>query len=131
MLNDLELKFIQESWDVLATASHGVSVSAGWWTDLATRESLIGKRNVGELLMLIVSEIGEAMEGHRKNRMDDHLPDRKSIEVELADAVIRIGDLSRALGLDVGGAIGEKLNYNAQRADHKIENRLKPDGKKY
>ena len=35
-----------------------------WWHDLATGERL--NRNLGELLMLVVSEIAEAMEGHRK-----------------------------------------------------------------
>lgn len=32
---------------------------------------------------------------------------------------------------DLGGAIAEKLAYNAQRADHKIENRRADGGKKY
>ena len=71
------------------------------------------------------------MEGDRKNLMDDHLPHRKMIEVELADAVIRIGDLAGKLGLDLGGAIDEKLVYNRNRADHKKENRLQEGGKKY
>lgn len=81
--------------------------------------------------MLIVSEIAEAMEGHRKGLMDDKLPHRKMIEVELADAVIRICDLCGALGLDLQGAIEEKLAYNKERPDHKIENRLKPGGKSF
>lgn len=71
------------------------------------------------------------MEGHRKGLMDDKLPHRPMIEVELADAVIRIGDLCGALGLDLGGAISEKLIYNSNRADHKLENRKAEGGKKY
>ena len=39
--------------------------------------------------MLTISEIAEAMEGERKNLMDDHLPHRKMAEVEIADAYIR------------------------------------------
>jgi hypothetical protein len=81
--------------------------------------------------MLIVSEVSEAMEGHRKNLMDDKLPHRPMVEVELADAVIRIFDLAGAKGYDVAGAIVEKLAYNAQRADHKPENRLAEGGKAY
>jgi NTP pyrophosphatase (non-canonical NTP hydrolase) len=81
--------------------------------------------------MLIVSEVAEAMEGHRKDLMDDKLPHRKMIEVELADTMIRIFDLAGAKGYDLGGAINDKMAYNAQRADHKIENRLKPGGKAY
>ena len=80
--------------------------------------------------MLIVSEIAEAKEGHRKGLMDDHLPDRPMIEVELADAMIRIGDLAGALGLDLGGAVIAKMRYNQTRSDHKLANRRKPGGKK-
>ena len=100
-----------------------------WWVDLETGQPL--KRNVGELLMLIVSEVAEAMEGHRKDLMDDHLPHRKMLEVELADAIIRILDLSEGLSLDIGGAVMEKIQYNATRADHQKEARLGPNGKKY
>lgn len=102
--------------------------NANWWIDLKTGKRI--NRNVGELLCLVHSEISEALEGHRKNLMDDHLPDRKMLEVELADAMIRLFDMAGGLGLDIGGALVEKLEYNANRADHKIENRLKKNGKK-
>jgi len=121
----------------LLRQSHGLAVKAGWWTDLHTGDDLrsaIGeqpKRNVPEQLCLIHSEISEAMEGYRKNLMDDHLPDRPMIEVELADAVIRIMDLSGGLGLDIPGAIADKLEYNASRQDHKIENRRAVGGKRF
>lgn len=82
-------------------------------------------------LCLIHSEISEAMEGHRKGLMDDHLTHRSMIEVELADAVIRILDLAGWLGLDIQGALAEKVDYNLNRADHKKENRAKSNGKKY
>lgn len=110
---------------------HGVAAESGWWTDLKTGESLIGKRNVGELLCLVHSEISEAMEGHRKDLQDDKLPHRKMFEVELADTLIRIFDLAGAMKLDLGGAIYEKLRYNINRADHKPENRVAENGKKY
>lgn len=100
-----------------------------WWHDPATGAPL--QRNVGEMLMLVVSEIAEAMEGHRKDLMDDKIPKRKMIEVELADAIIRIFDIAAGLNLDLGGAFVEKMSYNAHRADHKPEARLAPGGKKY
>ena len=120
-----------QSINQLSEAIHGANVKAGWWTSLTDGSSLVGKRNMGELLCLVHSEISEAMEGWRKNLMDDHLPHRKSFEVELADAMIRIFDIAGSEGLDLGGAIMEKLAYNEQRADHKIENRLKSEGKKF
>ena len=122
---------VRKAAQVLVAASHGAAVRAGWWTDLHTGESLIGKRNVGEILMLAVSELAEAMEGHRKNLMDDKLPHRPMMEVELADAIIRITDTAGALGFDLPGAIVEKMAYNATREDHKPENRLKEGGKAY
>lgn len=108
---------------------HQKNVEAGWWHDLETGEKL--ERNKGELLCLIHSEISECMEGVRKDLMDDKLPGRKMEEVELADAVIRILDYAGGYGLDIGGAIVEKLKYNQQRADHKPENRRKENGKKF
>lgn len=157
-----------------------------WWTNLETGERIV--RNKGELLMLVVSEIAEAMEGERKNLMDDHLPHRKMAEVEMADAYIRLLDYaggfdidlpegryespvvenvgeslliitesvldiytgfssneSNAIadaidriqdycdkhGYDLEGAYQEKMAYNAVRADHQREARLKENGKKF
>lgn len=100
-----------------------------WWVDLYTGVPI--ERNVGELLMLTVSELAEAMEGHRKSLRDDKLPARPMFEVELADAVIRIFDIAGGLGLDLAGAFVEKLDYNFRRVDHSREARLAPDGKKY
>ena len=120
----------QHFWHVQKQA-HMASVRRGWWNDTHTGESLIGKRNVPELLCLIHSEISEAMEGYRKDLMDSHLPNRKSIEVELADAVIRIADLGEALGLDIGEALAEKMAYNDRREDHDIKSRQAANGKKF
>lgn len=105
------------------------NVAAGWYTDVTT--GLRRDRNVGELLMLIVSEVSEGMEGHRKNLMDDKLPHRQMLEVEMADACIRIFDLCGYLNLDLGGAIAEKRKFNANRADHKMEARTAPGGKAF
>lgn len=105
------------------------ALDAGWHTDLETGELI--ERNKAEMLMLIVSEVAEAMEGVRKDLKDDHLPERNMEEVELADTVIRIMDYAGRWGLDIGGAIIEKLEYNKNRADHKIENRKLDGGKKF
>lgn len=134
--------------------AHGVASQSGWWLpkgeaktalamlndhdlDIAqeVRDLLLQvatkPRNVGEALALIHSEVSEAMEAARKDLNDDHLTDRKGLEVELGDAVIRIFDLAGGLGLDLGGAIVEKMAYNTKRADHKPENREKDGGKQF
>lgn len=113
----------------LRDACYEASFNSGWHTNLLTGELL--DRNKGEMIALIHSEISEAMEGERKNLMDDHLPHRPMVEVEMADAVIRIMDYCGRWGYDIGGAILEKMIYNATRIDHKIENRVKENGKKF
>lgn len=71
---------------------HADNVKVGWWTDLTSGESLIGKRNVGEMLMLSVTELSEAADGIDL-RPDDKLPHRCMFDVEIADYVIRLLDL--------------------------------------
>lgn len=145
MTNAIELAHIGGTFIVnittgaicLQNACFNAAHASGWWTDLRTGEALNNqageeaKVNIPEKLMLIVSEVAEAMEGHRKNLQDDKLPHRKMLEVELADAVIRIFDLAGGLSLDLSGAIVEKLQYNANREDHKIANRQSENGKKF
>ncbi len=125
----------------LSEIIHGRNVAAGWWTDLKTGEDLRGfkegypeqlayaRRDVLNLLMLVVTEVAEAAEGVRKNLMDDKLPHRTMFEVELADVLIRIFDIAGAHNLDLAGAAYEKLNFNAVRPDHKVENRSAENGK--
>lgn len=88
-------------------------------------------REDGTMIALMHSELSEALEGVRKDLNDDHLPHRKSCEVELADAVIRILDFCGKKGYDIGGAMVEKLIYNSVREDHKLENREKEGGKSF
>lgn len=116
VLNELSKKF------------HAEARAAGWYSDLKSGLSI--ERNAGEQMMLMTTEIAEAFEGVRKNKMDDHLPHRKSVEVELADLLIRVFDFAGYHNLDLAGAAREKAAYNKTREDHKIENRRKPDGKK-
>lgn len=139
------MKDLRKGIEHLVTICHGLSAQAGWWTHHATGldliqvindpkdplQELLGGALVSQKICLSHSELSEAMEGHRKGLMDDKLPHRSALEVELADVLIRVADLAGALDLDIAGALVEKLNYNAERADHKLENRLAKGGKKY
>lgn len=109
---------------------HHLAAYSGWWDGVVHVDGrVVDKTLIASKLALIHSEVSEALEGVRKGLMDTHLPHRKMVEVELADTVIRIFDLAGAMGLDVTGAVIEKLAYNQQREDHKRENRAKPGGK--
>jgi len=73
-----------------AAAVYAENVERGWWDDM--------NRCIFQTLQLVSTEIAEATEGERKDLMDDHLPDRKMGEVELADALIRLLDLAGRYG---------------------------------
>ena len=107
---------------ILQRRIHRQNRQMGWWDK---------PREMGTLLCLVHSEISEAMEGARKNLMDDHLPHRSMLEVELADAIIRILDIAESEKLDVIGAIIEKVAYNRKRADHQPGARAEAHGKKF
>lgn len=144
-MTDFNQNLIANAGNLLVEECHGASYSAGWWkhaktgTDLRqlirepadSFQAMIAGALVAQKLCLSHSELSEAMEGHRKGLMDDKLPHRPMIEVELADCVIRIADLAGALGLDLGGAIAEKMAFNRVREDHKPENRDAAGGKTY
>ena len=125
-------KVYPESGDIinnLVSLTHIANLP--WWMDVTTSKPLDPDRLVPEKLMLIVSELAEAMEGHRKNLQDDKLPHRPMLEVELADTLIRLLDLAGALKLDLGGAYVEKMRYNSTRHDHTMASRMAAGGKRY
>lgn len=134
-----EFERVEIAAQALRDVCHGLANEAGWWIDLPTGADMrqtytpgaATNVNIGEKLCLIHSEVSEAMEGARKGLMDDKLPSRSMLEVELADAAIRIFDLAGGLNLDIAGAIADKLQYNATRSDHKLSNRIAEGGKKF
>jgi len=75
----LDNKTIRE----LAIKIHQQNVDMGWWDN---------PRSIPVFVDLFHSELSEAMEGLRKNLMDDHLPQHPMFLVEVADFVIRVLD---------------------------------------
>lgn len=109
----------------LITKAHGIAKSKGFWDT---------ERNTGELLMLIVSECGEALEAHRKwHRADlagyDETQDgdgptkrfkiyiKDTFEDELADIVIRIADAAGGLGIHPDKDARDPLSYGTRPND--------------
>lgn len=137
---------------------YGINRSAGVIFEKNKAKGFWDKeRNVGELLMLVVSELGEAIEAHRKGKFADvknfeDVLDKSRIinndptytglvtpesayaahfkrymkdtfEDEIADAIIRLLDLSAGLSIDLEKHINAKVRYN--------ETREKLHGKQY
>lgn len=124
---------VQVAGNALTQVCH--RAAAQWWIDLETGEDVRTwpakylKLWILSKLALVTTEVSEAVEGIRKDLPDDHLPMYSMFECELADTVIRVFDLAGGLNVHLGDVIAAKLAYNAQRADHKIENRKAEGGK--
>lgn len=122
---------LKESVDNLVETCH--RLMAHWWIDPVTGANI--RENPFTFptkAMLIVTEIAEAIDGDRSDKMDDKLPQYPMRVVELGDALIRIGDLAGAYEMtELGQVVAEKMAVNLTRADHKMENRVKVGGKKY
>lgn len=82
---------------------HDLAIEKGWWEE---------DRKIPELLCLIHSEISEALEGYRKDIPKDK---KGNVGEELADAVIRIWDLSEHFGINIIEEVNKKHEYNKTR----------------
>lgn len=89
----------------LAIEVHRDNVQAGWWTNIETGENLLMTRDRLSMLMLCVTELSEAEEADWQGSMDDKLPRRLGLHVELADTCIRLLDLIGAEHIRYGGGI--------------------------
>lgn len=108
----------------LARQFHERSKAKGFWDE---------ERETGTLLMLIVSELSEALEADRKNKhanmpffnfdvdTGDSFEDafkkniKDTFEDEIADVAIRLLDLIGKMGIDIEKHISLKMQYNATR----------------
>jgi hypothetical protein len=98
---------------------HQIAIDHGWWDDAEND-------NIPTKIALMHSELSEALEEYRSDRMDtyfegpgfrtmDPMAKPEGFGVELADTIIRILDLASRLGLDMGALVELKMEYNRGR----------------
>lgn len=73
------------------------------------------KRNKGEMIALMHSELSEMLEGVRKPHADEHCPGFSSEEIEAADLMIRLFDYCYGHQLRLPEAVLAKMDYNETR----------------
>lgn len=96
-MQDIDVK--GKSLNELCELCHSIAKEKGFWET---------ERNIGEALMLVVTEIAEAMEGYRHQ-------DQDNFREELADAFIRLLDLCGGLNIDIEDEILKKTKINKNR----------------
>ncbi|MBF0521576.1 MAG: nucleotide pyrophosphohydrolase [Candidatus Omnitrophica bacterium] len=94
-----EINVKGRSLNDLAALCHSIAKEKGFWDE---------KRNIGEALMLIVTELAEGMEAYRKQ-------DQENFKEELADTFIRLLDLCGGLNIDIEEEIHKKCLKNKNR----------------
>ncbi|MBU5486495.1 nucleotide pyrophosphohydrolase [Clostridium sp. MSJ-11] len=105
----------------LVEQAHANAEKHGFWEDfqynadfldymlqMPTEDKYAIHNSISTRLMLIVSELGEALEGLRKC-------DMSNFREELADVAIRLGDLCGGLNIDLEREIKKKMGKNKNR----------------
>lgn len=78
---------------------------------------------LNDLMTLLTLTVGFALEGFRKSNTEKY-------HAAIADAYATLFAIADTYEFDLIEVIEAKADYNTKRADHKVENRMKADGKK-
>lgn len=121
MSNDM-----RQTLNDLAKQIHASNVEKGFYQD---------EKNIGEMLCLMHSEISEALEADRNNKVASNATINRvvneddkyyfqneykalikgSFEEEMADIIIRVLDMCAFKGIDIDAHVAAKMRYNSLR----------------
>jgi|SRR5882757_2484098 len=113
-----------DSFNALSEVAHRNARDKGFWDTSDKLEALAQGNGLGremrlmrnsQLRDLMVSELGEACEGDRKDLPSEKIPGFTNAEEEYADLEIRLLDMARGRGLRIGEAVIAKMIYNDSR----------------
>jgi NTP pyrophosphatase (non-canonical NTP hydrolase) len=97
--------------DTLQTEISTCAKAHGWYADAP-----ISPVEMAARFMLIVTEVAEAVAAIRNgNPKDEHCPEFGNMEIECADAVIRLFSFAGEYGFSLGNAILAKMKANTLR----------------
>lgn len=109
--------------EALQDEIHENAVAKGFWEEPV---------NLAEKMMLIVTEVAEMCEAHRKGKRCVVIPElvvednerfktyfqnaiKDTLEDEMADAIIRLLDMAKKLDIPIEAHIRAKMRYNSLR----------------
>ena len=96
------------AWDEMAKRVYALGHSQGFWSQ--------GKRHPSHPIAWAMSELGEALEAWRcGDQPDKNIKTRGGFEVQLADVLGILLDMSEGYGLDLAGALADKMEFNRTR----------------
>lgn len=133
-----ERDYVMDSITHLSKEVNKGNRERGFWSNYDSMQGVPATKNafISQMIMLVVTELSEAVEGLRKDRhvtdyhkqtfkkwkedggtfktyFEEHIKDK--FEDEIADTFIRLLDLAGGLGIDIGFFIEQKLTYNSMR----------------
>lgn len=102
---------------------NAIALTSGWWNKHEDHGFETTINGTAEKLLMIHSEISEAVEDMRVALTEDNLSSVRydddgkpyGFATELADIIIRTLDLAEWLGIDIENALARKITFNSRR----------------
>ena len=105
------LAHLKSGWREASHYVHEIAAGQGFWNEG-------DQRHPTHPIALAMSELGEALECYREGgfeKPDKNIAGRSGVEVQLGDVLGILMDMSEGYGLDLVGAMLDKMEFNKSR----------------